>query len=100
APSGICCRLETFMQRNYGWGVFLWAAVAMGAFAQTIHGREGITLPQPPAVEAIPVTDDYFGTKVVDNYRWLEDAKSPRTRAFIDAQNAYTAQYLKQASVR
>jgi prolyl oligopeptidase len=72
----------------------------MGAFAQTINGREGITLPPPPAVEAIPVVDDYFGTKIVDSYRWLEDAKSPQTRAFIDAQNAYTASYLKQASIR
>ena len=24
------------------------------------------------------------GTKLTDNYRWLEDAKSPETRAFID----------------
>ncbi len=88
------------MRRSYGRGVFLWAAVGMGAFAQTIHGREGITLPPPPAAEAIPVAGDHFGTKVVDNYRWLEDAKSPRTRAFIDAQNAYTALYLKQTRVR
>ncbi len=44
--------------------------------AQTIHGRDGITLPPPPAVDADPVTDDYFGTKITDNYRWLEDAKS------------------------
>jgi prolyl oligopeptidase len=46
------------------------------------------------------VTDTYFGTKIVDNYRWLEDAKSPETRAFIDAQNAYTGRYLKQATLR
>ncbi len=57
-------------------------------------------MPPPPAVEVVPVTDDYFGTKITDNYRWLEDAKSPATRAFIDAQNAYTAQYFKQTSIR
>jgi len=68
--------------------------------AQTIHGREGITLPEPPAVAATPVADDYFGTKIIDSYRWLEDAKSPDTRDFIDAQNAYTARYLKQARIR
>jgi prolyl oligopeptidase len=71
----------------------------MGAFAQ-IQVREGITLPPLPAVEAIPIVDDYFGTKIVDNYRWLEDAKSPQTRAFLSAQNVYTASYLKQASTR
>jgi len=88
------------MQRIVGWGALLWVATGVGALAQTIHGREGITLPPPPAVVAIPVVDDYFGTKIVDNYRWLEDAKSPQTRAFLDAQNAYTASYLTQAQIR
>ena len=89
------------MQRTFGLAFCLaWLAVGANAGAQTIHGREGITLPPPPAVEAIPVADDYFGTKIPDGYRWLEDAKSPETRAFIDAQNAYTARYLKQARIR
>ena len=74
--------------------------VGMVVAAQAIHGRDGITLPAPPAVDASPVTDNYFGTKIVDNYRWLEDAKSPETQAFIDAQNAYTERYLKQARIR
>ena len=86
--------------RTFELGVALWAALSAVAVAQAIHGREGITLPPPPAVEAVPVADDYFGTKIPDSYRWLEDAKSPATRAFIDAQNAYTAQYLKQARIR
>jgi prolyl oligopeptidase len=77
----------------------LWLIVWTGAFAQTIHGREGITLPAPPVVAAVPVTDDYFATKIVDSYRWLEDAKSAETRAFIDAENTYTARYMKQASI-
>ncbi len=70
------------------------------AMAQSVHGREGITLPPPPAVEAVPVSDNYFGTKISDSYRWLEDGKSPETRAFIDAENAYTARYLTQARIR
>jgi prolyl oligopeptidase len=88
------------MHRTLGLGLVLWVAVGAGALGQTIHGREGITLPAPPAVQAIPVSDDYFGTKIADSYRWLEDAASPETRAFIDAQNAYTARYLKQARIR
>ena len=54
-------------------------------FAQSIHGRDGIALPPPPVAEADPVIDNYFGTKITDNYRWLEDAKSTETRDFIDA---------------
>jgi prolyl oligopeptidase len=80
------------------FGLALWLGV--GAFAQTIHGREGITLPPPPAAEANPVADDYFGTRIADSYRWLEDSKSSQTRAFIDAENTYTARYLKQARIR
>ncbi|MGA8741047.1 MAG: prolyl oligopeptidase family serine peptidase [Terracidiphilus sp.] len=77
-------------------------AILLGSigFAQSIHGRDGITLPPPPAVESNPVIDNYFGTKVTDNYRWLEDAKSSETRAFIDEENAYTTRYLKQDHIR
>ena len=88
------------MQRTLGLGLALWIAVGAIAVAQTIHGRDGITLPSPPAVDAVPVADDYFGTKIVDSYRWLEDPKSTETRAFIDAENAYTTRYLKQAHIR
>jgi prolyl oligopeptidase len=83
------------------WAALLAIAVVGGSgTAQSIHGREGITLPAPPPVEADPVTDNYFGTKITDSYRWLEDAKSTQTRAFIDAENTYTSRYLKQARIR
>jgi prolyl oligopeptidase len=88
------------MGRRLGLVGVILAIIAANLAGQTIHGREGISLPAPPAVDTDPVTDDYFGTKIVDNYRWLEDAKSPETRAFIDAENAYTGRYLKQASIR
>lgn len=70
------------------------------ACGQSIRGREGITIPTPPPVDATPVTDTYSGSKVVDNYRWLEDPKSTQTRAFIDAENAYTNRYMKQVKIR
>jgi prolyl oligopeptidase len=66
----------------------------------TIHGANGITLPPPPVATVNVVTDDYNGTKIEDPYRWLEDAKSPATRAWIDQENAYTQQYLSQISTR
>jgi prolyl oligopeptidase len=75
-------------------------AAGVVGLAQTIHGRDGITLPAPPPVDAIPVVDNYFGKKITDNYRWLEDARSTETRAFIDAENAYTARYMKLARIR
>ena len=82
-----------------GFGLVLSIGLSLAA-GQAIHGRGGITLPAPPEAQAVPVTDDYFGTKIVDNYRWLEDANSPETKAFIDAENAYTARYMEQARIR
>ena len=61
-----------------------------------IHGENGITLPAPPVAKVDTVTDDYAGTKIEDPYRWLEDAKSLETRAWIGEENAYTQQYLSQ----
>ena len=64
-----------------------------------------LTLPPPPAVKTAPVVDEYKSAesaepvRVTDNYRWLEDAKNPETRAYIAAQNAYTQQYLEQVQI-
>ncbi len=32
--------------------------------------------PKPPVAPVKPVTDDYFGTKVTDNYRYIENFKA------------------------
>jgi prolyl oligopeptidase len=38
--------------------------------------------------------DDYFGEKVPDPYRWMEDVDSPETREWIAAERSHTAQAL------
>jgi prolyl oligopeptidase len=67
---------------------------------EPILGGDHIHLPAPPAADAVPVVDNYFGKKITDNYRWLEDSKSAETRDFIEKQIAYTDRYLKQARIR
>ncbi len=82
--------------------VILLGSAAVGA---QVRGRDGITLPNPPVVKTDPVVDEYkssepgLPTKITDPYRWLEDAPSPETRAYITAQNAYTAQYFSQVKM-
>jgi prolyl oligopeptidase len=76
--------------------VALVAPVTRAQQTGPIRGANGITLPPPPVAAVNVVTDDYDGTKVEDPYRWLEDAKAPETRAWIDQENAYTQQYLSQ----
>lgn len=48
----------------------------------------------PPPTEKHPVTDEYHGVKIVDDYRWLEDAGSPAVRAWTEAQNRYSRTWL------
>ncbi|WP_229741069.1 prolyl oligopeptidase family serine peptidase [Silvibacterium dinghuense] len=79
------------------------AAASPMLFAQQtgeIHGDNGITLPPPPVAAVKPVTDNYFGTKITDNYRWLEEQMAPETRAWITEENAYTQKYLSQVKNR
>jgi prolyl oligopeptidase len=47
-----------------------------------------------PPTEKKPVTDEYHGVKVVDEYRWLEDGDSAAVKAWTSAQNQYSRTWL------
>jgi prolyl oligopeptidase len=55
---------------------------------------------QYPVTEKGNIVDEYFGTKVADPYRWLEDADSPDVKKWIDAENAVTDAYLQKIPFR
>jgi prolyl oligopeptidase len=57
----------------------------------------GTEAPQAPLR---PVTTDYFGTSVTDNYRYLENLQSPEVQSWMRAQNAYTRQMLQAIAGR
>lgn len=44
--------------------------------------------PDAPPIE--PVTEDYFGTKITDNYRYMEDPDDPVFSRWIRAEGRYT----------
>jgi prolyl oligopeptidase len=46
-----------------------------------------------PSTERKAVTDEYYGQKVVDNYRWLDNLKDPEVWKWNDAQNAFSRAY-------
>jgi prolyl oligopeptidase len=58
-----------------------------------LGGLRAADAPVPPATPRKPVTDVYHGIKVVDDYRWLEDARDPAVRKWIDEQNRATRAY-------
>ncbi len=53
-----------------------------------------------PPTEKQNSSDTYFGSIITDPYRWLEDDKSPKTEAWVKAQNVCTQKYLSQISQR
>src|SRR5438309_1549890 len=53
-----------------------------------------------PATKKVDVVDDYFGTKVADPYRWLENNDSPEVAAWVAAENKVTYAYLDKISYR
>ena len=66
------------------------AAVALAAEIQMSY---------PPARRS-DQADVYHGVRIEDPYRWLEDADSPETKAWVGAENALTEKYLSQIPAR
>jgi len=54
----------------------------------------------PPQTPKRPVVDDYHGTKVVDDYRWLENGTDPGVQKWSEAQNAYARSVLDGVPAR
>jgi prolyl oligopeptidase len=58
----------------------------------TLSGAaQSLTYPQPHTVDQV---DDYFGTKVGDPYRWMENVDAPEVKTWVDAENTLTRGYL------
>ena len=47
-----------------------------------------------PVARKVETVDDYFGTKIADPYRWLENDTSRETAAWVKAENDVTNGYL------
>ncbi|CAM1350157.1 MULTISPECIES: prolyl oligopeptidase family serine peptidase [Tenacibaculum] len=69
------------------------------ACKESKNTKRDITVNYPETTK-IPVVDDYFGTKITDNYRWLEDDKSKETEAWVKAENEVTFDYLDKIPYR
>jgi len=73
------------------WGAVL--ALMAGLSWGAVLALQAAPLSQPVA-PVRPVTDTYFGTQVVDPYRWMEDLKSPEVQSWMKGQADYTHDYL------
>ncbi|PYX32708.1 MAG: S9 family peptidase [Acidobacteria bacterium] len=50
----------------------------------------GKSTASPPVTAVKPIEETLHGTKIVDNYRWLEDGKTPETQKWVEEEMAYT----------
>jgi prolyl oligopeptidase len=55
---------------------------------------------RPPVALRVPVVDEYFGVKVTDDYRWLENAHDPQVRLWTIAQNQFSRAHLDALPAR
>lgn len=67
------------------------------SYSQTASPTKPMTYPETKKAQ---VTDTYFGTAVQDPYRWLEDDRAADTKAWVEAQNKVTQNYLSQIPYR
>ena len=69
----------------------------MAALATTAVTAQGL---QYPKAAKDGTVDEYFGTKVADPYRWLENDTSAQTAAWVEAENKVTNAYLQKIPFR
>ena len=83
---------------SFPTGPFLWSSPMRRSLLCLTLACPALALAQttltPPAAPARPVTDTYFGTAVVDPYRWMETS-SDELLAYMKAENAVTQEALK-----
>ena len=75
----------------------LCAMIVVAALAACRKSQPRLSYPVTKKVDQV---DDYFGTKVADPYRWLEDDNAPDVKAWVQAENAVTFGYLDRIPFR
>ncbi len=82
------------MRKGFAALAVLAMIAACGSCAKEIRS---VNYPVTKKVEQI---DDYFGVKVADPYRWLEDDNAADVKEWVKAQNAATFGYLTKIPFR
>src|SRR5262245_49601554 len=71
--------------------------ICLCLIALNVHAQGPIKYPNTATSD---VTDDYFGTRVADPYRWLESDTSAAVKEWVAQQNKVTNDYLANIPYR
>lgn len=77
--------------------LFFFTSNGLNLFAQTSTLTSTYHYPDTRKENQV---DNYFGTKVADPYRWLEDDNSTETKAWVTEENKLTSDFLAQIPYR
>src|ERR1041385_8822394 len=72
----------------------LMATTSIPTMAQTQTNNDATTS-APPVAKKIPHTMTVHGTTLSDDYFWMRDKKNPEVISYLQAENAYTAAWMK-----
>ncbi|MFL6230319.1 MAG: S9 family peptidase [Pyrinomonadaceae bacterium] len=65
------------------------------AFVNTMAQDKTNPMPPPPVAKKVPKSITTNGDTRVDNYFWLREKSNPEVLNYLEAENAYTAAYMK-----
>ena len=77
---------------------FLQISLSICLFAACTFAQSPVS--KPPDTPRHPVTDEYQGVKVTEDYRWLENWDDPAVKQWSAAQNARTRDYFDHLPAR
>jgi prolyl oligopeptidase len=77
----------------------VFALSSLGLLAAVVYAGDDSSS-APPQTAVKPVVDMFHGTKVLDNYRWLEDGKSSETQRWVEEEMSYTRGMLDRLAGR
>src|SRR5687767_9867712 len=81
----------------------IYSPICLGLFALTMvscNSQKETTTSVYPVTQKADSADIYFGEKVNDPYRWLENDTSEATGQWVKAQNDVTFSYLDKITYR
>jgi prolyl oligopeptidase len=79
--------------------LYLSSLFIIGACTQTME-KKTLSLMSIESTRKDSTVDDYFGTKIADPYRWLENDTAPEVANWVKKQNEVTAHYINQIPFR
>src|SRR5258708_38053969 len=82
---------QPVLRRKLVFAVLIFIVASLPSTAQKLNY---------PATKKAEQTDTYFGQKVADPYRWLEDDNSPETAKWVEEENKVTFGYLENIPYR